>query len=176
MSDDRRTSVRRRAELPFAWRNSVAGATTVELCRTLGIPVALALQSRLADLDEHFQSAAGSVTDSRVAEALRALDGKLEVLEEALLAQAPVPPPAPLDLSADGLAFEAPEALAEGSWIAVHVVLPTAYHLVGLAQVSHCAAPHGDATGYRIGAGFHGLEDPVARRLTRFAISRDQVP
>lgn len=177
MSDDRRASVRRRVALPFNWAELTAEATAMELCDVLAVPRALAVRSRLADLDDEFARAAAAIGDARVADAVRALDRKVGVLEEALLAELPLPQAAELELSADGIGFAASRALPVDTWIGIHLVLPVSYHLVGLARVSRCAPPaSGEPERHRIGAEFHGLEAPAARRLTRFAIGRDPQP
>lgn len=174
MSDDRRTSVRRRADLPFSWRECDQHATRAELCDALAVPRAIGFQARLADLDEGLQRATAQVADAAVAESLRILDGKVAVLEEAVLSALPRPPVRAIELSADGIGFGADQAVAPGAWLAVMLVLPETYHIVCRARVSHCVRAVGEDRGpYHIGAEFHGLEGPTARRLTRYAISRD---
>lgn len=175
MSDERRSSVRRRAKLPFAWRESSTDATTHDICQALDLPPVLALQPRLADLDETFLTATANLTDPRMADALRALDGKLAVLEEALLAQARAPSAADVEISADGIGFRTRNPVATGARIGVHVVLPVRYHVVAAARVTHCVGPAGSGGLYRVGAEFVALDGNVGRRLTRFAISRDSV-
>lgn len=172
MEHDRRSSVRRRTRLPFAWCPLDGPLPAVQVCDALGIPRALTLQSRLADLDEAFTTAMGALTEPPTAQALRLLDGKLGVVAEAVLAQAPVPDTGELELSADGVGFRAGRPLEPGRWVGVHLVLPVSYHVVCVARVNRCTAAA--AGSYRIGAGFEGLEPPLERRLTRFAISRDR--
>jgi len=171
MPEDRRASIRRQATLPFVWREVAESATVPELCRTLGLPAALALQSRLAELDEEYQRLCASVADTRVLDVLRVLDRKVAALEEAIVAEAPQPERRPLVISPDGVGFDASERVPEGTWLALHVVLPVSYHVVCKARVSHCAAHDG---GYRIGAEFHQMQAPAGRRLTRYAIGRDR--
>lgn len=170
MSDDRRTSVRRDATLPFTWQTTTATASLAELCRQLDVPAALALQSRMAELDEELRRLAGAL-DARTADALRVLDGKVALLEEALLAQSRLPPQRLLTVSADGLGFVEADPVPVGEWIAVHLVLPVSYHLVCRARVTRCEpAEHG----FGIGAAFVDLGPPAGRRLTRYAIGRER--
>ncbi len=174
MTDDRRTSVRRRATLPFSWRESHQDATRAELCDALAVPRAIGFQSRLADLDESLQRATSQLADAVVAEAVRLLDGKIAVLEEAVLSALPRPPIRAIELSADGIGFGADQAVSPGAWLAVMLVLPETYHIVCRARVSHCVRAVGEDRGpYHIGAEFYGLDPPTARRLTRYAINRD---
>ncbi|HEX7035960.1 MAG TPA: PilZ domain-containing protein [Pseudomonadales bacterium] len=167
MSDDRRTSVRRQALLPFAWRALPDDASTADAIRALDLPAPLALQSRLAELDEELRRTTAALPDHRVLDALRALDAKVSVLEEAIFATVPTPAPAPVTLSADGVGFTAAEALAIGSRVAVHLVLPVAQHVIGLGCVRHCSA---EPQGYGIGVELLELDAQAARRLTRYAI------
>lgn len=167
MSDDRRTSVRRQALLPFAWRALPDDASTADAIRALDLPASIALQSRLAELDEELRRAMAGLPDHRVLDALRALDAKLSVLEEAIFATLPTPAPCPVTVSADGVGFNADEALPVGSRLALHLVLPVAQHVIGLGCVRHCIA---DQQGYGIGVELLGLDAQAARRLTRYAI------
>lgn len=167
MSDDRRTSVRRQALLPFAWRVLPEDASTADAVRALDLPAPLALQSRLAELDEELRRAAAALPDHRVLDALRALDAKLSVLEEAIFAAVPTPSSGPVTVSADGVGFTASEALAVGSRLAVHLVLPVAQHVIGLGCVRRCVV---EQQGYGIGVELLGLDAQAARRLTRYAI------
>lgn len=175
MADDRRTSVRRRARLPFSWRESRQDATRADLCDALAVPRAVGFQSRLADLDDELLRVTSHLTDAYVADALRILDGKVAVLEEAVLASLPRPPVRAIEISADGIGFGADQLVPHGTWLAVLLVLPEAYHIVSLARVSHCMRAVGGASEpYHIGAEFHGLDASAARRLTRYAIAREQ--
>lgn len=171
-SHERRAAIRRQATLPFAWHEVPASATLADACRALGVPDVLALQSRLAGLDEELQQTCAAVTDAPFAEALLILNRKLSVLEEALLGHAPVPAEHALTLSADGIGFGSERVLTPGAWLAVHLVLPVRQHVVCRAQVSHCRAVAADA--HQVGAMFHELPDSAARRLTRYAIGRDR--
>jgi hypothetical protein len=172
MSEDRRTSIRRRAALPFAWRPIPESASLTEICNALGLPPALALQSRLAELDDEFRRACAVLPDTRLAAALRVLDAKVAVLEEAVLAQSPHPDNRLVTISADGADFDSPDPLVVGSWLGVHLVLPVSYHIVCRGQVSHCHAI--DSGGFRVGVELSHLEAPAARRLTRYAIGRER--
>lgn len=172
MTDDRRSSLRRLETLPFAWCVVDSTATVSEVCAALALPRSHALQSRLAELDDDLIRAAGDVQDSRVAEVVRILDAKLAVLQEGLLADAPLPPLQSLELSAEGVGFSASRELDAGTWLGVHLVLPVSYHLICRARVTHSDRPEEpDADGeFRIGAELHGLEAAAARRLTRHLI------
>ena len=172
MTEDRRTSVRRRAALPFAWRPIPEGASLAEVCDALGLPPALALQSRLAELDDEFRRACAALADGRVAAALRVLDAKVAVLEEAVLAQAPHPDSRMVTISAGGIDFDSPDPLTVGAWLGVHLVLPVSYHIVCRGQVCHCRRQ--DGGGHRVGVDLSHLEAPAARRLTRYAIGRER--
>lgn len=170
MSDDRRASVRRQAVLPFSWRPIDADATLADVCRALDLPHSLILQSRMAELDEELRRLT-AVLDTRTADALRVLDTRLSLLEEALLAAAPRPAPRPVTVSADGIGFEESAAVDIGSRIGMHLVLPVSQHLVVRGRVSHCRPTQ---PGYRVGVELLDLEPTVARRLTRFAIGRER--
>jgi hypothetical protein len=182
MTDDRRGSLRRQVKLPFQWC-ATSAEEIADICDALHLPRSHALQSRLADLDDDMRRATATLDDSRLIEVLRVMNARLAVLEEAMLADARLPETQALELSADGVGFTAGQALPQGTLLGVHLVLPVSYHLVCQACVTHCAAietgpgaqaDRPDASGYRIGAEFRSLQPAAARRLTRFAISRDQ--
>lgn len=172
MTDDRRSSLRRLETLPFAWCPADSTATVADLCSALALPRSHALQSRLAELDDDLTRAAGDLPDSRVAEVVRILDAKLAILQEGLLADASLPAPHALELSAEGVGFRASRPLDPGTWVGVHLVLPVNYHLICRARVTHCSrADEPDADGqFHIGTELHGLETAAARRLTRHLI------
>jgi hypothetical protein len=169
MTTERRASIRRQSTLPFAWCRTSETASLAEVCAALGLPAAIALQSRLAELDDDFKRLCAGLPDARLADVLRVLDNKVSVLEEALLAQAPQPDARAVEISADGIGFDSEEPLAAADWLGVHLVLPVSYHIVCRAWVSHCDPQAG---GYRIGAEFRDMEGPAGRRLTRYAIGR----
>lgn len=170
MSDDRRSSIRRHASLPFAWRPVAANASMAEVCQALGVPAAAALHSRMAELDGELRRLCAALPDASVADAVRLLDDKVALLEEALMSQTPLPPAQALEISADGISFNSPQPVQVGSALGIHLVLPVSYHLVCRGRVSHCAASDG---GHHLGVALQDMEDPAARRLTRFAIGRD---
>lgn len=177
MSQDRRASVRRRITLPFAWVEVAPDADTAAICDALALPRALALQSRLADLDDEVVRTTAAVSDRATAAALAAINARIALLEEAVLADAPRPPEAELELSADGIGFPARRELAIGSSIGLHLVLPVTFHAVCRARVTSCAEAAGPGpAAHRIGAEFRDLDGPLARRLTRLAISRQTAP
>lgn len=169
-SRERRAAVRRQATLPFQWREVEDCVSEARACEVLQVPAVLALQGRLADLDAELQRACAALSDPTIASALRALEGKVAVLEQAVLGQAPVPELQPATLSADGIGFTASRALAPGTWLALHLVLPPSDHVLCRAQVTRCRTAR--AGGHQIGAEFRELSASVARRLTRFAIGR----
>lgn len=171
-TDDRRSSVRRNATLPFTWRVVEASAPPADVHKALGVPVTVALQGRLAELDEELLRASSGITDPATADALRVVDRKLQLLEECLLGPVPEPPVVPVALSADGVGFDSSEQLPVGTSLGIHLILPVSQHLVCLARVSRCDAA--GSQGYRIGAEFVDLDGPTGRRLTRFAISRER--
>jgi hypothetical protein len=170
MTTERRASIRRQAALPLAWCRTSETASLAEVCAALGLPTAIALQSRLSELDDDFKRLCAGLPDVRLADVLRVLDNKVSVLEEALLAQAPQPDARAVEISADGIGFDSAEPLAAADWLGVHLVLPVSYHIVCRAWVSHCDPQPGG--GYRIGAEFRDMESPAGRRLTRYAIGR----
>lgn len=171
MSEDRRTTVRRHASLPFAWKEIPDQASMAEACRALGVPAAAALHSRVAELDDEFRRLCATLPDPRVAEAVQLLNDKVALLEEALMSQAPLPPAQPLEVSAEGLGFESSHAVEVGTLIGVHLVLPVSYHLICRARVSRCAPGE---HGHQIGVTLLNVEGPASRRLTRYAIGRDR--
>ncbi len=159
--------------LPFGFTTVEPETTAAGLCDALGAPRVLALRARLADLDDEFTRLVASVTERVTQDALRALERKLGVLEEMLMADLPEPASAELEMSADGIGFEASDPLEAGSWIAVHLVLPVNYHLLAAARVQRSVPVDQHAGKFRIGAAFERLEPLTARRLTRFVIGRD---
>jgi hypothetical protein len=173
MSDDRRTSVRRQAALPFEWCPLPEDAGTADALRALGLPAPLTLQSRLAELDEEFRRSCSALADPRTVEALRALDGKLSGLEEALFSALPAPAPRAVTVSADGLGFSNGEALPVGGQLALHLVLPVSQHVVGVGRIRHCVA---GPDRFAIGVELLGLDAQSARRLTRYAIGGGRDP
>jgi len=170
MSDDRRNSVRRTADLPFAWCQVAVDASPEDICDALAVPRAIARLARLAELEDMSATALSAVTDRAAAAALRALERRLAVLEQALLAESAQPPVRTLEVSADGVGFDVAEPPAGDATLGMHLVLPPANHLILKARVSHCAAL--GASRWRLGAVFLDLDDAAARRLTRFAIAR----
>lgn len=170
MSDDRRNSVRRTADLPFAWCEVAVDASLAHICDALAVPRAITRAARLAELEDAFAAALNAVTDRATASALRALERRLTVLEQALLAESAQPPARSLEVSADGVGFDAAEPLAAESTLGMHLLLPPVSHLILKARVTHCAEL--TAERWRVGAVFVDLDDAAARRLTRFAIAR----
>lgn len=173
MSEDRRTSIRRPAVLPFTWRPLPDDASAADALRALELPAPLLLHGRLAEVDEEFRRASAALTDPRLVDALRALDAKLSVLEEALFAAVPAPPATPVTVSADGIGFSNAKALRVGSRVAAHLVLPERQHVIGLGQVRHCVA---DSEGFAVGVELLELDAQAARRLTRYAIGGRREP
>jgi len=170
MSDDRRNSVRRTAEVPFAWCKVAADASLADVGDALAVPRSITRAARLAEFEDAFAAALTAVTDRGAAGALRALERRLAVLEQALLADAAQPSSCSVEVSADGVGFDAPEPLSAGATLGMHLVLPTVTHLLVKGRVTHCAEL-GPAR-WRVGAEFLELDDATARRLTRFAIAR----
>lgn len=170
MSDDRRNSVRRTATVPFAWCEVAADASLADIGDALAVPRAITRAARLAEFEDAFAAALTAVADRGAASALRALERRLTVLEQALLDDAAQPPDCPVEVSADGIGFDVPQPLSAGATLGMHLVLPTVSHLLLKGRVSHCAAL-GPAR-WRVGAEFVELDDAAARRLTRFAIAR----
>jgi hypothetical protein len=168
--DDRRASLRRQQQLPFAWCRTDAEPALAEVCRKLALPAANTVRERLAALDEDLERACDALTEPRVAAAVRLLAARLDLLEEAVLGEAPVPAAQWVELSADGLGFDTPARLEPGDWLGVHLVLPPAYHLVARVRVSHCT---GTRSRCRVGARFIDLSPSAARRLTRYVIGRE---
>lgn len=173
MSEDRRTSIRRRIQLPFRYATIEADATSGRQCDVLGVPRAVGVRAQLGELDDEFARLLAGVSDLRTQDAMRALGRKLSVLEEMLLADLPVPPAAELALSADGIGFEISEPIPIGSRVAVHLVLPVNYHLITAARVIRCAPLASAAGQFGVGAEFQGMDEATARRLTRFTIGRE---
>ena len=170
-SDDRRSTVRRQAELPFEWRPMTRDQDPQGLLRALALPPTIALQSDLADADARVERALGALDDRATAEALRALGDKVSLVADAVLAEIPVPPVRPLTLSAEGVGFLDSQPVDEGSNIAVHLVLPPGRHVVCAAEITRCLAADAD---WRIGATFRDLDAATARALTRFTIQRSE--
>lgn len=168
--DNRRSTVRRQAELPFDWRPMAGDPDLPAAVRALALPPGIALQADLADADASIERALGAVDDRAVAEALRAVAAKVSLVADAVLAEVPVPAPRPLALSAEGVGFVDDQPVDEGSAIAVHLILPPGRHVVCAAEVTRCEAA---GAHWRIGASFRGLDAATARALTRFTIRRD---
>jgi hypothetical protein len=170
MRDDRRNSVRRTADLPFAWCEVPADATLADVGAALAVPGAITRAARLAEFEDAFAAALSAVTDRGTASALRALERRLAVLEQAVLADAAQPPGCSVEVSADGIGFDAAEPISAGTTLGMHLVLPTVTHLLLTGRVTYCAEL-GPAR-WRVGAEFLDLDDATAKRLTRFAIAR----
>ena len=147
MSDDRRNSVWRTADLPFAWCEVAADASPADVCDALSVPRAIARAARLAELEDAFAAALTAVTDRNTAGALRTLE-----------------------ISADGVGFDVTEPPATGATLGIHLVLPAVNQLLLKGRVSHRAELGPNR--WRVGAVFVELDDAPARRLTRFAIAR----
>jgi len=174
MSDDRRNSVRRTADLPFAWCEVAADATLADVCDALAVPRAITRAARLAELEDAFAAALTAVSDRSAAGALRALERRLAVLEQAVLADSAAPPTQTLEVSADGVGFDVPEPPAAEATLGMHLLLPTVSHLLLKGRVTHCAEVGADLgpSRWRLGVAFVDLDAAAARRLTRFAIAR----
>ncbi|MFP6835068.1 MAG: hypothetical protein VB948_03045 [Pseudomonadales bacterium] len=168
MSTDRRESLRTEVELPLQWLSCEARAPTDQLCKLFGLPGFIRFHGRLAALASEFSRALHEVRDPATIGALEILDAKLNVFDEALHAETATPPEQSLELATQGIGFDSAEPISEGVWLAVHLVLPTSYHVLCNAQVPHCDAL---GSGYRIGAALHDLDTTTAKRLTRFVIS-----
>ncbi len=137
------------------------------LCESFKLPAFVQLQGRLSDLDIELDHVLHNISDSSVIGALRLLDAKLDLLCEAQQVSVTVPDWKSIELSTDGIGFETRETLTSGSWIGIHLVLPTVYHLLGNAKVNHS---EGRADGGWIGAELHDLDAASAKKLTRFVI------
>ncbi|MFW6092766.1 MAG: hypothetical protein ACODAC_02255 [Pseudomonadota bacterium] len=170
MSHDHRAFLRREETLPFAWRPLDSGCTTpADVCDALALPRTVALQAKLGELGAELDQAAAALSEPGLRTAFGLLDAKVGVLEEAVMADAPIPPRRSLELSGAGIGFRVSGTVEPGAWIGVHLVLPVSYHLVSAARVTHCTR---ESSGQRLGAELVGLAAPAARHLTRFVISR----
>lgn len=169
MDADRRESLRRDVRVPFQWRPLDAPVSPTELVKLFDLPPLLLLSDRLADLDAEFAEACRDVRDPATSVALDVLNARVSAMQEALLSQLPTPVESELELAVGGLAFSAPERLAEASWLGVHLVLPACYHVLCLACVCRCERS-ADNLGYRVAVRLDGLESTAARRLSRFLI------
>ncbi|MEZ5560759.1 MAG: hypothetical protein R3E86_19705 [Pseudomonadales bacterium] len=124
--------------------------------------------------DDDLEQSLRLVRDAATAAALRGLAAKLERLEDALLSQMDVPPSIPVDVAAEGLGFSTDVALAPGTTLAVHLVLPPVQHVIGRAVVSRCAVDPAAPERYAVGVTLTPFDAAAARRLTRYVIrSRD---
>ena len=113
-----------------------------------------------------------AVKDAATSTALRALQGRIDLLQASSFAASSNPPRARLELSADGIGFTAPQRLPEQAELAVHIILPDGYHLVAQARVSNVRAIRGKSEpSYRIGAELTTTDAVSARRLTRLILS-----
>lgn len=168
-SDNRRSTVRRQAELPFQWRPMSRDPDPQAAIHALSLPSTIALQADLAEAEARIERALGALDDRSTAEALRALADKVSLVADAVLAGIPVPPARLLTLSAEGIGFVDGQPVDQGSTIAVHLILPPGRHVVCAAEVTRCVAADAD---WRIGASFLDLDTATARALTRFTIQR----
>ncbi len=167
MSMDRRLSLRTRVDLPFVWRPLTERLNASELCEWFQLPVIVQLQGRLTELDTELDHALHNISDSTTVAALQLLNTKLDVLSEAQEVEAPVPAKKSIELSANGVGFETTEALKCGSWIGIHIVLPTVFHMLGNARVNNCNERE---ECFWIGAELLDLDPATAKKLTRFVI------
>lgn len=172
MSIERRESLRTEVELPLQWLACGAHTPPDQLCKLFGLPGFIRFHGKLGELGAEFSSAVRDVRDPATVGALEVLNAKLGVFEEALYAETAIPPEQLLELGTEGVGFDSTEPVADGAWLAMHLVLPTAYHVLCNARVTHCQEyARQDATGYRIGAQLCNVDTAAAKRLTRFVIS-----
>jgi hypothetical protein len=139
-----------------------------DICRVLGLPATAVSTDRLNELDEEVARTLQRVKEPAVADVLGLLNQRISVLQESLLGQLPIPPDAPVDLSADGIGFATSTPVDPDSWIAVHLVLPEGTHLVCAGQITHCQSGPG---GFSVGARLQHLDKSASRCLTRYVIS-----
>jgi len=152
----------------MAWCRCDAEPNLTDICQGLGLPLAAASNSRLTDLTSETSQAISGIKDAAVASALTLMNRRVSLLQDALLGSLTIPDPVALDLSAEGLGFRTASALASGSWLGLHLVLPGGSHLICAGRVNHCQ-PDGDE--YAIGVSLTQLDDASARHLTRYVIS-----
>ena len=176
MGEERRTSRRSEFRLPFQWQCLASGESLQTQIARWSLENILNAQQRFAALNADFEQAAMAVKDPATSTALRALQSRLDLLQSTSFSAGGNPPPAHLELSADGIGFHSEQLLPIATELAVHVVLPDGYHLVAGAQVSHARAISGQSSriserGYRIGAELTTTDAVGARRLTRLIIS-----
>ena len=167
MTTERRDSLRTEVALPFQWLACTTHKPADQLCRLFGLPGFVRIHGKLGELASEFSRALHNVRDPATVGALEVLDAKLGVIEEALHADTAIPPMETLELAAEGIGFDSAETLTIGAWLGVHLVLPTAYHVVCSAEVTHCQA---QGSGFRIGARLADLDTAAAKRLTRYVI------
>ena len=167
MSIDRRLSLRTWVDLPLAWLRLSDPLSPTKLCESFELPVSVQLQGQLTEFDSELDHAFHNISDSTIISALRLLNSKLDLLCEAHQVDVTVPTRRSIELCVDGIGFETNEALPTGSWIGIHLVLPTAYHLLGNARVSQCEPRDGRCW---TGAEFLDLDPASAKKLTRFVI------
>lgn len=167
MSIDRRLSLRTCVDLPMSWQPLTEPLSLTQLCSIFALPTFVQLQGQMLKLDTELDHVLHNISDSSINGALRLLDRKLDLICEAQQVNAAIPPNKNVELSADGIGFEANEPLPVGSWMGIHLVLPTAYHLLSNAQVGHCEAR---VETFWVGTEFSDLEPPTAKKLTRFVV------
>ena len=172
MDADRRDSLRRDVRLPFRWQALDAPATSAELAKLFDLPPVLQLSPRLAELEAEYAEVAGNVSEPSVALALDVMNARVSAIAEALFAQHPVPAEQDLEVAAGGIAFTAATPLSEASWVGVHMVLPTCYHVLCAASVRRCARTEG---GYRVATELlpDALEPAASKRLSRFVFDNN---
>lgn len=167
MSIDRRLSLRTCVDLPLAWQPLTDPLSASKLCESFKLPAFVQLQGRLLELNTELDHALHNISDSSVIGALGLLNAKLDLLCEAQQVDVTIPERKSIELSPDGIGFETHEALSSGTWIGIHLVLPTVYHLLGNARINHCEARAGR---FWVGAELFDLEPASAKKLTRFVI------
>jgi hypothetical protein len=168
MDQDRRTSLRRKDKLPFAWCLCEAEPKLTDICQGLDLPLVALSNNRLSDLESEANQTISGIRDTAVASALALMNRRVSLLQEALLGSLQIPAPVALDLSAEGLGFRNAVALASGSWLGIHLVLPDGSHLICAGHVNHC---HPDGDEYAVGVSLAQLDEAASRRLTRYVIS-----
>ena len=164
MKNDRRESLRRKVELPFAWQPMVEPADWARLCKLFAVPPILELEDQLGELESEYLAARRKVDDGGVLCALDLLHGRLKTLQSAVLGDVPEPAATTIELSASGISFPTAEEVSS-AWLALHLVLPDQQHVLCAARTVRSVRRQRD---WCTAAELHGLKAAPARALTRF--------
>ena len=137
-----------------------------------GLDKLVSTQAHLSELDSEFESAVKALSDPDIGNVVRILNAKLNVITDGLMADTEQPAQLEVEISAEGIGFANEEPLSIGSLLGSHLVLPSGYHLLCHAEVTHThEVRRGSHAEHHIGARFVDMPAAAARRLNRLLMA-----